>query len=111
MYITKNIYYLGLCDQGKNRYAEEDLMKLGETCDPTGVEADWSGIALCVKSDTTVTDYFGTFTNAEVPNDIKTDGLVVRIDGTVIDNAKTNLAGEICKALKVRNIVKMFNEF
>ena len=88
----------------KNRYAEEDLHILGERCLPAGVETDWAAIRECLVEDNAVNDYFGKVTADNVANDIKADGLVVRINNAVNINAKTNLVGEICKAIPVMSI-------
>ena len=91
----------------KNRYADESVEDLGQKCLPTGIETDWVEIRDCIAENATVTDIFGTVT-AAVADDIKADGFVVRIgtadsEATINRNAKTNLRGEICKALGVRN--------
>jgi len=88
----------------KNRFANDNVDDLSERCLPADTNVDWAEIRECV-ADTSVsnpiTAELAAITGG-VTSDIQTDGLVVRFNGdTVNEKAKTDLLGEICKAIPV----------
>ena len=85
----------------KNRYSDGEVMSLAERCLPADGNADWAEIHSCAtEPEDTVTSLFEKVTTP-VADDLKADGLVVRIKGTADPNAKTNLLDAVCKAIPV----------
>lgn len=89
----------------KNRRAEKNIDTLGERCMPEGHEPDWPTIRTCLFEDDSIMDRFAALTE-EVGDDIKDDGLAVRIgEGNITDNNKVNFTREICTRLAVSVIL------
>lgn len=85
----------------KNRFSEKESEVIGEKCMPEGIEGlTWKKIQTCLLEDETVNDEYLEVTK-KVENEIKTDGLVVRIDGHVNATHKSQLIKEICSILDV----------
>ena len=83
-----------------NRHSMASEANLAKRCMLHDIETDWAHVQTCVDEDATVLDHFETLTH-EVEKQIKEDGLVVRIEGTIHPDAKTNFLGKIYTALEV----------
>src|SRR5690606_10800729 len=84
----------------KNRKFSDDPFEIGEGCNSDFGGDDWNSLKQCFSGNDEITKKFEDLTKP-VSEEIQTDGLVVRVQEKVNDNAKKDLVNTICGEITV----------